>query len=54
MLFDTFYISILSAMKVSNLSVFKSLFVSLFIVIKVIIKGPESSSSLLYVCEKEK
>ena len=54
MLFDTFYISILSSMKISNISVIKSLFVALFIVIKVIIKGPEFSSSLLYVCEKEK
>ena len=54
MLFDTFYISILSSMKISNISVIKSLFVALFIVFKVIIKGPELSSSLLYVCEKEK
>ena len=54
MLFDTFYISILSSMKISNISVIKSLFVALFISIKVIIKGPEFSSSLLYVCEKEK
>ncbi len=53
MLFDTFYISILSSMKISNISVIKSLFISLFIVIKVVIKGPEFSSSLLYVCEKE-
>mgnify|MGYP001257352121 CR=1 FL=1 len=54
MLFDTFYISILSSMKISNISIIKSLFVAFFIVIKVLIKGPEFSSSLLYVCEKEK
>ena len=54
MLFDTFYISILSSMKISSISVIKSLFISLFIIIRVIIKGPDYSSSLLYVCQKEK
>ncbi len=53
MLFDTFYISILSSKKISNIQVIKSIFLSIFISIKVIIKGPNLSSSLFYICEKD-
>jgi len=53
MLFDTFYISILSAKGISNPQVIKSIFLSIFISIKVIIKGPHLSSSLFYICEKD-
>ena len=54
MLFDTFYISILSSMKISKISVIKSIFYSCLIVIRVLFKGPNYSSSLLYVCQRKK
>ena len=54
MLFDTFYISILSSMKISKASVAKSIFLSCLIVIRVLFNGPEYSSSLLYVCQRKK
>ena len=54
MLFDTFYISLLSSMKISKVSVIKSIFHSCLIVIQVLFKGPNYSSSLLYVCQRKK
>ena len=50
MFLDTIYISILSKHdELSHIRLFYIIFVSL---IKVIVKGPNFSSSLLYVCEK--
>ena len=54
MLFDTFYISLLSSMKISKFSMIKSLFNSCLVIMKILIHGPEHSSSLLYVCERKK
>ena len=54
MLFDTFYISILSSMKISKMAVMKSIISSCFIACKILLKGPKYSSSLLYVCKRKK
>ena len=53
MIFDTFYISILSSKEISYIQLIKSILLSIFISIKVIIKGPNLSSSLFYICEKD-
>jgi len=53
MLFDSFYISILSSKKGSTIAFIKSILLSILISIRVLLQGPNYSSSLFYVCEKK-
>ena len=54
MLLDTFYISMLSSTENNNIGMIKAVYISIIVVFKVLLKGPLYSSSLFYVCEKNK